>query len=365
MTVKGGEPALEPALWSSGIVQNVAFLLMLLGRLPDVELAAVVACPAGTSHPLGARLGLPVVGEDEVAGRLDVLVELGARGATAAMDAFRRAGGRIVSYLAGNALAMNFEAVACAVPHGEIMAEAPFDAVWITPQHWRMNASYAAMTRSPRVEIAPHIWSPVLLEQSAASAGQPLFWKRRPPGAPVRIGIFDPNVNVLKTFHIPLLAADMAFRQRTEAIDRVLMFSAAHLKGNAHFEEFCAATDLMRHGRLFAESRFPLAHLLGLHIDLVVTHQWENSLNYLYWDVLFAGYPIVHNSPHLGACGYSYRDFDPADGGRAILDAVARHGADPEHERRCAMETVWAYHIDNPGVQARYAELLASVMDAA
>jgi hypothetical protein len=361
VTTAGTLSDVDAALWSSGVVQNVVFLALLLQRLPGVLSCDLVVCPGGpASHALAARFGLGALDEADAALRLDLIVELGARGTSEAMRRFRDRGGKLVSYVAGNVMAMNFEAVACGLPHGEMMSDAGFDAVWITPQHWRMCRSYAALTRSPNVEPAPHIWSPVILRQSAARLGRPLF---RPPGArsgPARIGVFDPNVNVLKTFHLPLLACEAAFRQAPETIDRVLMFSADHLKGVPHFEEFCAATELARAGRLFAEARHPLAAMLGDHIDAVVSHQWENGLNYLYWDVLYAGYPLVHNAPELAGLGCYYRDFDPKDGARALLEALEDHA--DAGERPKVMEALWARHIDNPAVRARHAELVGQVM---
>ncbi|HEY2658264.1 MAG TPA: DUF2827 family protein [Caulobacteraceae bacterium] len=363
VTTVAALPDVDTALWSSGVTQNVVFLALLLQRLAEVSLVALVACPDGAAgHPLAERFGLAAMNEIEAAERLDVIIELGARGSTAAMWRFRKRGGRLVSYVAGNVMAMNFEAVACGVPHGELISESGFDAVWITPQHWRMNRSYAALTRCPKVEPAPHIWSPMLLEQSAARFGAPLFWKRDASGRPARVGVFDPNVNVLKTFHLPLLVCEEAFRRRPEAIDRVLLFSTDHLKGAAHFEEFCATTDLARAGRLFAEQRFPLAQMLGTHVDAVVTHQWENGLNYLYWDVLHAGYPLVHNAPEIAELGYYYAAFDPQDGGRALIEALERHAETTAERRPQVMESLWRLHIDNPTVQARHAELLASAM---
>jgi hypothetical protein len=52
--------------------------------------------------------------------------------------------------------------------------------------------------------------------------------------------------------------------------------------------------------------------MLGREVDAVITHQWENDLNYLYWDVLSLGYPLVHNSSRIKDAGYYYPDFDPA-----------------------------------------------------
>lgn len=369
VTIVGQGPGMAPAnldaqLWSSGIAQNIVFLMMALQRLPEVDTAMLVACPGGAAdNSWTARFGFPCIDQDACAGNLDLLVELGARAHPEPMAAFRKAGGKLVSYVAGNVMVMNAEAVACHVPHGEIMSAAPFDAVWITPQHWRMVRAYAALTRSPRVFQAPHLWSPRLLIDSAAAAGARLFWRPPAANAPTRVGVFDPNVNVVKTFHIPLLVCEEAFRRRPDQIERVLLFSAEHLKGMAHVEEFCAATDLGRAGRVTLEGRFPLAQMLGVHIDVVVTHQWENALNYLYWDVLYAGYPLIHNAAPIADIGYAYQDFDPQDGARALSEAIETHAARAPRERGQVLEALWKLHVDNPQVQRQLADLIAAAMD--
>ena len=143
-------------LWSSGIHQNVVFLLLLLQRLPGVETAALVSVPDRTeSHPLAKMFGFTHLGQSAAVEKLNVLIELGARTDGESMRRFRGRGGRLVSYMAGNVMAMNFEALANNAAHGEIMSESGFDAVWITPQHWRMNRSYAALTTPAQAPAAP------------------------------------------------------------------------------------------------------------------------------------------------------------------------------------------------------------------
>ena len=56
------------------------------------------------------------------------------------------------------------------------------------------------------------------------------------------------------------------------------------------------------------EQRFVSADFLTNHCDAVVTHHWENGLNYLYYEVLHGGYPLVHNSACLKDWGYYYPD---------------------------------------------------------
>lgn len=363
VTLSRPSEELNQLIWSSGINQNAIYLIMLLRRLPEVATVAVVDCSgAPSAHPLATWCGVPSLHPAAAVADLDIIIELGARADADLMLRFRDRGGRLVSYMAGNGVAMNFEAVACKVPHGETMTTSGFDAVWITPQHWHMNRAWCVLTRTPATELVPHIWEPVCLEAAIRDAQAKFFWTdgERPMG--YRVGTFAPNINVVKSFHIPLLACEEAYRVAPHLIDRVLLFNTQRLIGYPHFDEFVAATDLHRNARVFAEGRHGIAEVLGTHVDAVVEHQWENNLNYVYWDVLYSGHPLIHNSPEIEGAGYYYKAFDSQDGGRAIVDALSRHAGRAREARREAVDYLWRYRVDNPVVRARHSELIAKVM---
>jgi hypothetical protein len=363
ITVIAGQDA-HAALWSSGIAQNTIYLALLFQRLPEVELCVLVNCPAGAEpaiHPLAEMYGLQTMQLPDAAEQLDVIIELGMRADTAYTGPFRARGGKLVSYMAGNTMVMNFENMASRVKYGDYINEVGFDAVWITPQHWRMNHAYAKITRSENTVIAPHIWHPMCLTESAYRLKTNPFW-RPPEAGDWRIGVFDPNVNVVKTFHLPLLVCEEAHRKQPGLVNRVLLFSADHLMGNAHFEQFVASTDLGRTNKVFAESRYLVAQMMGSHIDAVVTHQWENDLNYLYWDVLYLGWPLIHNSPAFREVGYYYPEFDPQTGGEVLREALPQHAARWSQTRPAVLEALWRYNIDNAQVQREHADLLEQLM---
>lgn len=350
-------------LWANGMGQNVVYLAMLLQRMAGIDPVMVV--PDQTDIP-GSLQGLKPFAASDVLDHLDILIELGVRLDQEQMARFRQRGGRLVSYMAGNAMAMNFESVANRSPTGEIISTAGFDAVWITPQHFKMNEAYCRLTRSDVVRQAPHIWHPWCLMESLAQYGaSEFFWNTETGPENWRIGIFDPTINVVKTFHLPLLVCEEVARRHPLLIERVLLFCATRFAGNPHFEELAACLDLGKRKRLFIEDRHPLPAVLGKAVDAVVTHQWENNLNYLYWDVLYSGRPLVHNSPAFADAGYYYRDFDPRDGARVCAEALRGHGSRPVSARSAEIEVLWDYSIDNPHVHDAYAELFAEVMEVA
>jgi len=352
---------LSNLLWSSGINQNAALLMMLMRRLPDVAAVVAIDCSGKPGpHPLARWVGVPTIDPTDAAETLDIIVETGARAPVADMTRFRARGGKLVSYMAGNAMAMNFEALASNLPHGEFMSDVPFDAVWITPQHWHMNRDHCRLTRSDKVRVTPHLWDPVFIDLFAREAGVDPFFHRSRTAATGqwRIGILEPNINVLKTFHLPLLVAEEAFRLAPDRIDHVLLFNTQHLAGIGHFDDLTTSTDLFKAGKLSAEGRHATPLALARHIDAVIVHQWENDLNYLYWDVLWSGHPLIHNSPSAAEVGYYYQSFDPADGGRVLADALARHADEAEDYQARALDFVRRFSIDAPAVRAATRDLL-------
>lgn len=364
ITVVGGDTSEKGAMWSYGIGQNIAYLAFALQRLADVEDVVLVAGPPGGDNVLGRMFGLRVIQLADAVETLDLIIELGSRALFPDQaERLRRRGGRLVSYMAGNAVVNNFEALAIAGPSGDMPIHGGFDAVWITPQHWRMCRGHAQMVRSPTVREVPHIWSPYSINTAMIRAGRPAYWRPR-DGAPARIGVFEPNVNSIKTFHIPLFSAEEAYRKQPDRIASVLLFNAIHLRDNNHALSIRDALDLGRDKKLFFESRHPVPHVMGKHIDLVVTHQWENNLNYLYWDILYLGWPLIHNSDAIRDAGYHYEDFNPASGGDAILAAIEGHDANIDDHRRRAADVLWRFNPENPEVLSAYARLVEDVMTA-
>ncbi len=354
---------IDQILWSSGLNQNIVYMIMLLQRMPEVELVAIVDCSeAKTPHPLADWCGVVSLSQMKAAAELDIIIELGSRTEDTAAKMFRDQGGKLVSYMAGNAAIMSIEATANKTLFGDQKPNIDFDAVWITPQHWETNRAWSQILKCPVTEIVPHIWEPVCVEAAVKASKQRYFWRDKDLSAGYRVGTLVPNINTVKTFHIPLLAVEEAYRLAPHLIDRMLLFNTEKFVGLPHFEEMIAATSLGKDKKVFSEGRWMTTNVVGTFIDAVVEHQWQNNLNYLYWDVLYSGHPFIHNSTEIDSAGYYYKEFDSQDGGRVIVDALSRHASRAKEARTDAVDFLWRYRVDNPQVQARHRELIEQVM---
>jgi Protein of unknown function (DUF2827) len=351
------------AIWSNGMGQNILFLAQLFQRLDIVESVSLVICPSGDTHPIAEMFGIPCISLAAAAETLDVFIEIGARGAEQHhIQQIKRRGAKFVSYVAGNVFVMNLEEIARGNKHGDSTQPSGWDAVWMTPQHWRTNRAYMELTRSKVVREIPHIWEPTLLNTSAAQAKRNLFY-RTPSKKSWVVGCFDPNINVVKTFHLPMLVTENAYRNNPQQIERLLLFGAEHLKNSVHVTDMIRAMSLGRDNKLFVEIRHKLADVIGQHCNAVVAHQWENNLNYLYWEILYLGWPLIHNSTAFSDVGYYYPEFDPIKGGQVMNEGLAQHPDLVRTQAGAVRELLWGFSIENPVVQARHEELIEELFD--
>jgi hypothetical protein len=129
----------------------------------------------------------------------------------------------------------------------------------------------------------------------------------------------------MKTSHMPMLVCEAAYRKKPALFEAIYVTNALQFMNHAHFNSFARRLQCFKDNIATVEPRFITADFLAHHADAVVTHHWENGLNYLYYDVLFGNYPLIHNSEFLAEYGYYYESFDAESGGVALLDALETH----------------------------------------
>jgi hypothetical protein len=138
------------------------------------------------------------------------------------------------------------------------------------------------------------------------------------------------------------------------------VLNTLHMKDNVQFVHFANRLDIVSHGVASFEGRLTVYEYMAIHADCVVSHQWENAQNYLYYEVLYGGYPLVHNSPMIRDYGYYYPEFDAQEGGRALLRAFEVHDRELAAYHRKSRELLAEVDIGNPAnVEAYTRELLA------
>ena len=283
-----------------------------------------------------AHAPAPVLSLAEAMDELDLIIELSSQLDPAWGQDFVQKGGRIIGMHVANDFIIDAERMAFKLDPGFRMEPVPYSEIWTLPAFEKTCASYYGCALRAPVYVMPHLWSPKLLEQSLAASGNTGRFAYQPGRRSWRLAVLEPNICTVKTCHLPMLLADVAYRADPWLVDYLRVYNALALKEHPSFVEYARSLDLVNHGRATFESRFPIYDVMGPQCDAIVSHHWENGQNYLYYEALYGGFPLIHNSSFLGGCGYGYRSYDPQDGANVLLQAHAQHDAHLNHYRAAA-----------------------------
>jgi len=328
------------SLWENGIFQNCLFLVMLLMRSPLVDATYLVA-GGGDGTPADAKDFLadspvPVIDMNEAATTLDLMIEMSAQLDRNWIIPFRENGGKVVSMRVGNDYVIDIERMVFDLSHGLLISGAPYDEVWTIPEYENSCVPYFRSTFRAPVRIVPHLWSPLVLQREAERLPEGTSFGYQRGRQRWRVGIFEPNICMVKTSFIPLLSCEAAHRENPDVIEHVWAYNTFHMKDRATFNGFAQSLNIFSHGLASIEGRFPFCQVVAPNVDAIVSHHWENAQNYVYYEALYGGYPLIHNSHLIGDCGYRYDDFDCEMGGTALLQAFNEHDAHLDDYRNVA-----------------------------
>jgi hypothetical protein len=329
------------SIWESGIGQEAVFLARLLAALPMVTEVILLDCgDQGALAPEAAQVGagFRLMRPREATYLLDVVIELAGVLDVQWLDQLRAVGTKVVLHCGAHPYTSLIEPTVFGA-RGHVARMARCDEIWLLPMYRPFAPMLEALHRCPVREV-PYLWEPCFLEARARGLKQehglhfgyeprPARQWRDGDGQPVcralRAAVFEPNLSVTQCCTIPMLVADLAYRQQAGALAALHVLNSVHLREHPTFVHLVSTLDLYRAGRVVLEQRHDLPGYLSQHGDVVIAHQWQNSQNTLYLDTLYGGYPLVHNSPWLGSLGYYYPGWDVAAGAQALLEAARHH----------------------------------------
>lgn len=356
------------SIWDSGLNQNLAFLVMLLREIDVVGEVFLLNGGPMDQMPGGMQfdaIDAKLVRPNDVTHRLDVVIEMGVNIQLEWMRHVRAVGAKIVTFYVGHSYTGQAEGPIFGKISGATFIDTPYHELWTLPHHQKASAPMLRTVGRVPVHEVPYLWSPLFVQrhiEESARAGHVFGFDPR-PDEPWRIAIFEPNISVVKSCFIPMLACDHAYRLDRGAIASMMVMNSVGMKEHPTFNQFAAHLDLTRDSKASYEPRLAFVECMAVYrIDAVVAHQWECGLNNSYYDALYGGYPLIHNSEFLqrDGVGFYYAHFDATQGGEALLQARASEPGQWQ-DYRARAQSVLAHrspsHPDN--VRAYRDKLLA------
>lgn len=354
-------------LWNNGIKQNAVFLAE---ALKGSRLVASVRLVNTTGVRITAALPWdqqrwPTASFEDAKDSLDVLIELGGQISAEQTDYLKQRGTRLVSYCCGFEYVHAMESMLFGRPlfGHDLFINQRYDDLWVIPQVAPISQHYFSTLRRKPATVVPFVWDPVFIEER--SRAFPNAGRYQPRSGPRRLSVMEQNLDVVKFCLYPILIAEEAYRKRPDAIAYLHVTNALRLaQESKEFVALMNQLDIVRQHKASFLGVFETPAFLSEMTDVVISHQWENALNYFYLEVCWQGYPLVHNAHLCADLGYYYEGNDVDAGCARLLEVFDRHDAQAGAYAARQRELIARYLPSSPAVVAAYEALLVRLMAA-
>lgn len=233
--------------------------------------------------------------------------------------------------------------------------------VWVSP-HYGQHAEYACVLNDvdptgPGEKIAPYVWDSAILTMDGT---RNLVWKRPPADEKDVFVIMEPNISFQKTSLIPLMILETWFRAHPTWSGKVVIVNGERITTLPYFRENILETlDLWKSDRVEIRGRMDMISILREFPSATfLCHQVNNEFNYMLLELLWSGFPVIHNASAWSEFGYSYTGSNLKQGA-SLIDAVRQQHHDRlEIYKSHARILAWRHSPYNPEVHRAWLKVL-------
>jgi len=358
---------LTKSIWSNGINQNGIYLANVLAKIGyDVYIIS----PTDKNIELTEEVnGIKVITFKE-AFKINflILIQLGVTISQANFNKFKEINHnvKLVSYKCGNDFVIDMESIFFDA-HAERTESlknsikdpaAKPDQIWSIPQNANANLQYFSfISRQDNATPIPFIWDPMAIDSECEDHGYSTYTER----SLTRIAVMEPNLGVTKNILLPLAILEKQYKLHNN-FNKAYLIGAEKLKSNKRLLQILRSTDIHTNKLVTAEPRLPTLDVINKHADAVLSWQWENNLNYLWLDVAWMGWPLIHNGSMCQDIGYYYPGFDISKGQESLQKVLTSHNSDVDYLER-NRTAIKRYTIDNPQLLKDYEVLINNLLN--
>jgi hypothetical protein len=300
----------------------------------------------------------------------DVIFSIGFSITNNISKCLKNIGVKIIYYMCGNNYLVDSEQILYDQhPNREInyKNDAFSDQVWIIPQMYNQNKHYCeTVLRKECIQI-PFVWSPMsinFISKMYKITSDDLLYKKKND----KIGIFEPNISIMKWCLPCVLIAEKTYRNYKN-VSHVYITNIADKEKNKNINSFNKKSfndslrnlDLFKDEKLSSEGRFVTLNFMRNYCDIAISHQWENNLNYLYFDLAWMGWPILHNANLCKDVGYYYEGFNYDEASEKLNNIILHHNSNKDEYLKKNRLIIDNYLPTNKSLQNKYKCLIENL----
>lgn len=302
---------------------------------------------------------IPFYQLNEIKNDLDILFVLGGQIDEKTSLYFKNKKTKLISYKCGNEYVIRMEQVIFNKNVGNIRIwnNPHFDEIWTVPQIYEQNKYYLKrFHKNKNVKSVPFVWDSFLLDEENKKQNGKCFYQNKRDKK--NITILEPNNDVLKYCMFPALITDHVYSEQPELIDKMYVTNTSNIRTNNIFVQYMKHLNIVKDKKAFFEDRFPTSEILSTLSDVVVSHQWDNPLNYFYLDVVYYNHPLIHNAHMCKDVGYYYEGFNGDEAKDKLHWVLENHDNNKDKYKEKNQKQLKKYRANNPDIINQYVTLI-------
>jgi hypothetical protein len=242
-----------------------------------------------------------------------------------------------------------------------------FDQIWSIPQMREINLDFWSILHRCKCIEVPFIWSNKAIQLYCTvnkCSENDMLYKNRGPEK--KIAIFEPNISIMKWALPSVIICENAYRT-CKNINHLYITNISTSNTNDfnvnQFSKLLKQLDIVKSNKCSIESRYNTLYFMKNFADIAISHQWGNPLNYLYLDLAWMGWPIIHNAYLCKDIGYYYDGYQLIEGSNVLTNVIEQHDFHIKEYLEKNRRRIDKYLPSNLELQETYKNLILNLFE--
>jgi len=237
------------------------------------------------------------------------------------------------------------------------------DEIWVSP-HYKQHEEYACYLNHSDPKKQKHITVPYVWDSCfITNTKKQLAWRPRNSSNNEKetIIITEPNISFQKSSIIPILALEKWYRNNPTWDGEIIVINGERLLMAPYFKENIWDTlDLVKDKKITMVGRKDIQSTLETYpYATFLLHQVNNEYNYMTLELLYYGFPVIHNADNWKDHGYYYNSSD-LENSMVQFENTRNHTINIEIYNAHAKTLIWTHSPYNPSVQKKWSKILSA-----
>lgn len=350
-------------IFSNGLFQNIYLIYRMAEAVGWLPIFIVNEKPKTIEEIPTILHTCRIVSIDEMVKQpipIGVYLEIGMSVNVELRNYLKQLGARICKLYLGNILNIDIETPIFYHPntfiHHSVGGQ---DEIWTSP-HYFQHSQYASalnLLDPSSTRIAPYIWEPSILLDNGRRY---ISWRPIEKQENPIILIMEPNISFQKSSLVPIMIAEAFYKKNPLWDGEVIVVNGEKLLQSTFFlPSIYQHLQLVKDNKISFIGRRDMKDIMATHPYLTaICHQINNDYNYMTLELMYTGFPLIHNSGSWSEFGYYYKENDIEEGAKNLEFVFENHKNCTELYKSHSRILAWRHSLYNPDNQAEWKELL-------